>query len=167
MSALLIALLLFDAGIETKDRFQLNRSSQPTTQVNYCELTSHPERYKGKIVRVEVSFLFGKHENVLYDLSCLGKQVTPSFECDKKTICDAMIDNLFKRSKGYDLYYRRVGASVIGRFEIVSSSNNQLKANKGEAYHLKIQKIEKPIDIPVKSPWPWDKLRRVGTSRRL
>ena len=125
--------------------------------VGYCELASHPEKYIGKLVRTEASYIVWWESSYLYSRSCLDSdhKIHNSMDCDAED--QECRERFFSEWKKLDPYMRsqpdsdvqRVKAVFIGR---LVGPNGYGHLN-GFRYEFRIKAVERASAIPKKVSW--------------
>lgn len=137
------------------DKKNIKQKSSYQT-VSYCDLVTHPELYDDKIVRVEATYLLGKHAVSLYSKIC-NKQGGISFvlDCKSENSCKKM-NSIIRKDRTGNAYWSRAQMIVIGRFNGPPKSggtyNAQIDPESGFKFQIRVSKIEKTSRIPVDEP---------------
>jgi hypothetical protein len=145
-----IILICLLAGLGQRSRLQ--RPEIPT--VNFCELTSHPEKYTDKLVRTEASYLAWWESSLLYNEACAeGRHIHNAPDCpdDSKRCLKRFASEWRKldpymRSKEDDSgnTISRVKAVFIGRL-VGPGEYGHLN---GFRYEFRIKAVESASAIP-------------------
>lgn len=164
MNASTLFLLLSTVFMQQEAGINLlvNKSGLPL--VTYCELVNNPEQFKGKLVRVKVSYWSGYHGGFLYDLACDGKdkradmdwmcdERTNCWGCDQRPTCDEFRKALARNLRG-GFPERRVELIVIARFGSDGGYGKLAPYFEGFRYRLDVEKIERTFPISSEVPWP-------------
>jgi hypothetical protein len=129
---------------------------QEIPTVKHCDLVNYPERYDQKIVRTQTSY-FGTFDSAfLYDLTCNDKEhyTLPALDCQTDESCKPMQDIFNKNLEGDPFSGERVELIIVGRFKGPDKSGRRYGGQREFRFRFEIQRIEKAIPIPEKTPWP-------------
>ena len=133
------------------------RGSIPT--VGFCELTSHPEKYAGRLVRTESSYIVWWESSYLYSESCIDAEhkIQDAPDCpdnDEKCLSQFSMEwkklEPYMRSKQTNIQETyRVNAVFIGRL-VGPGAYGHLD---GFSYEFRIRSVVKAQSIPKSVSW--------------
>lgn len=140
------------------DKKNINQKHQPLT-VTYCDLVTHPELYEDKIVRVDATYVLGKHSVMLTDKTCAKRKeqggISFVVDCSSESSCKKM-NSIIRKDRTGNAYWSRVQMIVVGRFNGPPKSggtyNAQIGQESGFKFQIKVSKIEKTSRIPIDEP---------------
>lgn len=151
-------------GVGQTPKFQRAR----ILTVNFCDLTEHPERYTGKVVRTRAIYVAWWESNYLFSSSCSDDEhkiynvpdcptrgITASSTPEEKRCLESFgrswaALNPFMRSSGRrykntEVFW--VSADFIGRLEGPGEYYNVFK------YQFRVRRVERPSVVPHQVPW--------------
>src|SRR5262249_7930594 len=146
-----IAASLIKAGGQSKEQI-------PT--VPFCDLTEHPEKYAGKMVRIKASYVSWWESSYIYHLDCEDAEhkIHDGLDCSEETECR----ELSKKVYGYinkhqrldkNNYASRAYVILIGRLE--GPSEIGYGHLNGFKFEFRIREVESakpmPSDLPYKN----------------
>ncbi len=162
LKSFIIVNLLFCSLSMGQQSRRPKRNSIPPAQkippINFCDLTVHPERYVGKLVRVKASIVSWWESSYLYHVRCetAEKKIHNGLDCSGEEECQ----RIGKEAYGYierrqqpdsDNYAFRAYVTLIGRLEGPSEVGyGHLNSFK---FEFKIRQVETASPMPSKIPY--------------
>lgn len=139
---------------------QSNRPKSSAIQtVQFCELTTNPEKYVNKIVRTEASYIVWWESSYLYGENCIDDmhKIHNAADCDEND--EKCLQTFSRQWKKLTPHMRskvtkiqttsRVKAFLVGRL-VGSGEYGHLSSFQ---YEFRIRKVEKVTPIPKSVSW--------------
>lgn len=150
---LLITASLFSVGCSNDVVLSNNEENPKTLPVlEYCDLKNNPDKYDGKIVRLNAEIKAGQHGEHLYDPQCPADESI-------KTYYDATAAVIFANQSDRDkiteirenrnpkLWTEPINVIVIGEFKKNKPTEKDSGYDRNAVFHFVINSIESFPDI--------------------
>jgi len=132
---------------------QNNKEQIPT--VPFCDLTEHPEKYAGQVVRIQASYVSWWESSYLYNLGCDNEkhEIHNGLACSEEKECLELFKRIYGHIEKYQRPDQKTSASrayvtVIGRLEGPSEVGyGHLNTFK---FEFKIMSVESASPMPSK-----------------
>jgi hypothetical protein len=100
------------------------RSNQSVRAVSFCELTTHPERFENRLIRISAIMITALDTWYLYDPKCpqTDRRLDYSLEGDTKSVSDRM-DRLAIQNREGDGETWRTGIVATGKLHVESRTD--------------------------------------------
>ncbi len=117
---------------------------QEPIDVEFCQLVTHPESFRDRLVRVRAVFESTFEWQRLYDDACRSSKnyVWPVFECDTIESCEKFRQLLKKDMIGDPFSGKRVAVLLLARFRESKNPKRGFGVQGGLRLQLEILKIE-------------------------
>ena len=120
---------------------------QPIPTVNFCDLTVHPARYAGKLVRVKASFVSWWESSYLYNVACENKdkKIHDALDCSGDEQCERLGKEVYgyinhrQRADSHNYAYRAY-VTIVGR--LIGPSEEGFGPLNGFLFEFRIRKVE-------------------------
>jgi hypothetical protein len=129
---------------------------------DFCDLTVHPERYVGKLVRVGASYVSWWESSYLYNVRCESdeRKVHDALDCAGGRGCERLggrVYGLINRRQRPDKndYAFRAYVTLVGR--LVGPSEVGFGHLNWAKYEFKIRKVEAAAPMPSDIPYADEK----------
>jgi hypothetical protein len=137
------------AGGDSSKHANLQQAGRKIRTVSFCELTRHPERYVGRQVRINSSYVVWWESSFLYNLKCNNDEskIWPEFNCSDRK-CYELVQKQLRRAK--DQFAARADVSLVGTLKGPGGFGHLDHFR----YMFLINEVESASPIPDDTPWP-------------
>jgi hypothetical protein len=117
---------------------------QEPIDVEFCDLVTHPESFRDRLVRVKAVYETTFEWHRLYHNACRSSKnyVWPVFECDTIEACEKFRQQIKKDMIGDPFSGKRVAVVLLARFRESNNPKRGFGVQGGLKFQLEILKIE-------------------------
>lgn len=144
---LIVALLVYNAPVAQPRTQSKSGGTNSVPTVNFCDLTVHPERYAGKLVRVKATIISWWESSYLYNVKCetTEKKIHDGVDCSNDADCERIgreAYDIINRAQQTDSdgYVYRANLTIVGR--LVGPSTTGFGHLNGFKFEFRIRTVE-------------------------
>lgn len=133
-----------------------NQNHIPT--VSLCDLTEHYEKYVGKVVRINASYVSWWESSYIYDLKCedAAHKIHDAIDCSDEQSCQKLGKEIYGFINQYQRpdknnHARRAFVTLVGKLE--GPSENGYGHLGSFRFEFRIKKAEKASPMPSHFPY--------------